>query len=152
MERLANTIASVGTVCSAPLRGYNPMPAAPINIIDFHGTIDDIIPMSPDSPGNLGAGPDMTTETTDGYYYHIKQDHLDSVMASMNCDLSSSSSYPTAMDGVDGWSCQIWSGCDQGKEVVSCNADYGHDYPFGDQRIEAIKIIWDFMKDHPKVQ
>ena len=126
------------------------MPASPVSIIDFHGTLDSVIPMSLDTPDILGPGPDSTTKNSDGYYYHIKQDHLDRLMASMNCE-PASSSYPTAMDGVDGWACVQWSGCDQDKEVVSCNASYGHDYPFGEQRIEAIKILWEFMKNHPKV-
>lgn len=149
MERLAATIASTGTVCSSPLRGYNPMPDSPVSIIDFHGLQDATIPFSPESPGNLGAGPDMTTQTTDGYYYHIKSDHLSNVMSSMNCN-DVSSVYPTPMDGVDMWSCQIWSGCDEGKEVVSCTANYGHDYPFPGQFIEGLKIMWHFMKSHPK--
>ena len=137
-------------MCSAPLRGFNPMPPAPVNIIDFHGTIDTVIPMSPDVPGVVGPGPDMTTETNDGYYYHIKLDHLTKVLTSMNCDLTSSV-YNTHMDGVEGWNCVQWSGCDQGKEVVHCNAVYGHDYPFSSQRIEGLKIMWDFMKTHSRV-
>ena len=48
------------------------------------------------------------------------------------------------------WSCQIWSGCDEGKEVVSCTANYGHDYPFSGQFVEGLKIMWDFMKTHSK--
>jgi len=149
MERLAATVASAGTVCSSPLRGYNPMPDSPVNIIDFHGLQDNVIPYSPESPGNLGEGPDMTTETNDGYYYHIKPDHLTKVLSSMNCN-NDSSVYPTSMDGVDMWSCQIWSGCDEGKEVVSCTANYGHDYPFSGQIVEGLKIMWDFMKTHSK--
>ena len=124
------------------------MPEAPISIIDFHGLLDTVIPISPDVPGNLGPGPDMTTEANDGYYYHIKMDHLTKVMASMNCG-ETSSVYPTHMDGVEGWSCHIWTGCDGGNEVVHCNADYNHDYPFNGQYVEGLKIIWDFMKSHP---
>ena len=52
------------------------MPDAPISIIDFHGTLDNVIPISPESPENLGEGPDMTTINTDGYYYHMKKPHL----------------------------------------------------------------------------
>ena len=59
--------------------------------------------------------------------------------------------YNTHMDGVEGWNCVQWSGCDQGKEVVHCNAVYGHDYPFSSQRIEGLKIMWDFMKTHSRV-
>ena len=69
-------IKTTSPVCSAPLRGFNPMPDTPISIIDFHGLLDSTIPPSPEAPDNLGPGPDMTTETWDGYYYHIKLDHL----------------------------------------------------------------------------
>ena len=102
MERLAATFASAGTgqplypwwrvcikttspVCSAPLRGFNPMPDTPISIIDFHGLLDSTIPPSPEAPDNLGPGPDMTTETWDGYYYHIKLDHLAKVSHDLLC-------------------------------------------------------------------
>ena len=52
------------------------MPDSPMSIIDFHGLLDDVIPASPNSPENLGPGPDNTTKNVDGYYYHIKLDHL----------------------------------------------------------------------------
>ena len=35
-----------------------------------------MVPYSPEAPGNLGPGPDMTTEARDGHYYTIKRDHL----------------------------------------------------------------------------
>ena len=56
LERMTSTFASVGPVCSAPLRGFNPMPEFPISIIDFHGLQDSIIPMSPDAPADRGPG------------------------------------------------------------------------------------------------
>ena len=52
------------------------MPDAPMSIIDFHGLLDNVIPASPNSPENLGLGPDNTTKNIDGFYYHIKLDHL----------------------------------------------------------------------------
>ena len=42
-------------------------------------------------------------------------------------------------------------------QVVSCTGNYGHNYPFGDGNwtsekfIEASRIIWKFMKEHPKL-
>ena len=90
------------------------MPDSPISIIDFHGLLDSTIPISPDGPDNYGPGPDMTTETWDGYYYHIKMDHLLKVTSAMNCG-PETQVYPTHMDGVDGWVCQLWTGCDEGK-------------------------------------
>ena len=67
IESLSSTAASIGPVSGSPLRGFNPMPSSPINIIDFHGLHDTVIPYSPDQPGNLGAGPDGTTEAEDGW-------------------------------------------------------------------------------------
>jgi len=149
LESLSSTLASVGPVCSSPNRGFNPMPDSPINIIDMHGLNDRTIPYSPDGPDNLGAGPDGTTEASDGFYYHIKMDHLMAIMDSMNCNLEPQS-YPTHMDGVHGWTCSLWTGCDEGKEVVHCHGEYTHDYPFHNRYIEGIIILWDFMKSHSK--
>jgi len=149
LESFSGALASVGPVCGAPLRGFNPMPEYPINIIDMHGINDRTIPYSPDRPGNLGAGPDGTVEATDGWYYHIKMDHLKAIMATMNCD-PEPQPYPTHMDGVHGWSCSQWAGCDEGKEVVHCHGEYGHGYPFYNRNLEGIMILWDFMKKHPK--
>jgi len=142
-------IASIGTVASSPERGFNPVPESPVSIIDFHGFADGVIPMGPDAPDNLGPGPDDTTENSDGYYYHNKEGHLKKVMSSMNCD-EASTEYPTHMDGVEGWTCERWGGCDGGHEVVFCKGDQGHDYPFWPDYVEGLKIMWDFMKSHPK--
>jgi hypothetical protein len=38
--------------------------------------------------------------------------------------------------------------CLGGAEVVSCIGDYDHYYPFGDARVEATKMLWQFMKAH----
>ena len=106
---------------------------------------------SPDGPDNLGAGPDGTTIANDGFYYHIKMEHLMKVMTSMNCDMDAKT-YPTHMDGVHGWTCSQWTGCDENKEVVHCHGEYTHDYPFNNRYIEGIIILWDFMKSHPRTE
>ena len=86
----------------------------------------------------------------EGFYYHIKESHLAKVRAAMGCE-ESSSVYPTHMDGVEGWACQRWGGCDGGNEVVSCTGDYGHNYPFFPLHyVDGLQIMWDFMKAHPK--
>ena len=61
--------------------------------------------------------------------------------------------YETPMDGVTGWDCKVWSGCEGGAEVVHCTADHSHDYPFGsgNQYIEGTRIIWQFMNTHQKI-
>ena len=40
-----------------------------------------------------------------------------------------------------------------GAEIVHCNGNYGHDYPFGneeDQYIGGSRILWNFMKSHKR--
>ena len=40
-----------------------------------------------------------------------------------------------------------------GVEIVHCNGNYGHDYPFGyeeDQYIGGTRILWNFMKSHKR--
>ena len=141
------SFASLGPVAASPLRGFASRPDSPVNIIDFHGLLDDVIPYSPEGPSNLGPGPDGTVISNDGYYYMDKMIYLTDLLTTMHCHLESSD-YTTDMDGVDGWNCVIWTGCDEGKEVVHCNANWGHMYPF-QGRVEAFRIIWQFMKDHP---
>ena len=151
LESFSETLASIGPVCSSPMRGFNPMPSSPVNIIDMHGINDHTIPYSPDRPGNLGAGPDGTVEAADGWYYHIKMDHLKAIMATMNCN-PEPQPYPTHMDGVHAWSCSKWGGCDEDKEVVHCHGEYDHGYPFYNRNLEGIMILWDFMKKHPRAE
>ena len=148
-DRMSGSLASVGPVCSSPLRGYNSMPDTPVNIIDIHGFEDDVIPYSPEYDTNLGEGEDDTVIANDGWFYHIKMRHLNDILNHMNCNLESTN-YPTHMDGVHGFNCQRWNGCDLGKEVVHCNGNWTHDYPFHNRYIEGINILWDFMKSHPQ--
>ena len=117
---------------------------------DIHGLMDTTIPYNPEGPDNLGAGPDGTVIASDGWYYHIKMIYLMEVLEHMNCNMTSQH-YPTHMDGSgNGWTCSQWTGCDQGKEVVHCNGNWGHDYPFNQRYIEGIIVLWDFMKTHRK--
>ena len=94
-------------------------------------------------------GPDNTTLSVDGFYYHRKLDHLERITRWMNCD-PSPAPYHTHMDGEEGWACQagdifctnksefvntlhsgckvltlaqVWGGCDGGNEVVQCQAE-----------------------------
>ena len=124
------------------------MPDSPISIIDFHGFNDTTIPASPDVEGVLGPGPDNTTQTHDGYYYHIKAHHLARVRAAMNCE-EDSAIYPTHMDGEEGWACEVWTGCDQGAEVVHCTGSFASRFPWGGA-VDGYQIIWDFMKSHSR--
>ena len=75
--------------------------------------------------------------------------HLNNILSFMNCNMESED-YPTHMDGSHGFKCDLWTGCDQGKEVVQCNGNWTHDYPFHNRYIEGVMILWDFMKAHPQ--
>ena len=147
LPALSASLASLAPVAASPLRGFSSLPDSPVNIIDFHGLQDDVIPYSAEGPSNLEPGPDGTVISNDGYYYMDKMTYLTDLLTTMNCNLQSSD-YRTDMDGEEGWGCVIWTGCDQEKEVVHCKANWGHMYPF-QGRVEAFRIIWQFMKDHP---
>ena len=148
LASLSASLASVAPVAGSPLRGFDPLPDSPVNIIDFHGYIDDTVPYSAEAPGNLGAGPDNTVTSNGGYYFVEKPTHLTNLVTGMNCN-TDSDVYSTEMDGQAGWGCVVWRGCDEGKEVVHCSGYYGHYYPFWGS-IEGFNIIWKFMKNHKK--
>ena len=76
--------------------------------------------------------------------------YLTDLLSAMSCSLESSV-YQTEMDGEEGWSCVIWTGCDGGKEVVHCNGAWAHMYPF-QGRLQGFRIMWRFMKDHSLTQ
>ena len=89
-------------------------------------------------------GPDGTVIANDGWYYHIKMEYLTEVIKHMNCD-PASSVYPTHMDGVEGWACRLWAGCEGGHQVVHCNGYFGARHPFQGS-VDGYQIIWDFME------
>ena len=93
-------------------------------------------------------GPDNTTLSVDGFYYHRKLDHLERITRWMNCD-PSPAPYHTHMDGEEGWACEVWTGCDQGAEVVHCTGSFASRFPWGGA-VDGYQIIWDFMKSHSR--
>ena len=145
LASLSASLASVAPVAGSPLRGFSPRPDSPVNIIDFHGYLDETVPYSADAPGNLGQGPDSTVISAAGYYFLEKPAHIKDLVSSMNCD-PESSDYKTEMEG---WGCVVWAGCDGDKEVVHCSGYYGHFYPWWGA-VEGFNIIWQFMKNHPR--
>ena len=150
---LNDIIASISTNAASPLIGFGDVPLGPsISLINFHGLLDATIPYDVDSVGSQGYGPFNSVTSSDLYYYEQNLDTINKWANELSC--FSQSKYPTAMDGVDDWSCIIWSDCAIGdKEVVHCTGMYGHDYPFSGETpsyVGGIKIMWDFMKAHPK--
>ena len=63
-------------------------------------------------------GPANSTISRDYYYYEQKPLTLARFVSEYEC--ASYSEYPTPMDGVNGWSCNIWSECSNGAEIVEC--------------------------------
>merc|ERR1712037_92453 len=123
------------------------VPSRPLSVIDFHGLGDRTIPYS--LPTSEGSGPDDTIISFDGYFYYDKPRVISSWAEAFDCDPAQE--WPTYMDGVKNFTCVIHTGCMDGGEIVHCHARYGHDYPFGpDRYIESSRIMWDFMKAHPK--
>jgi len=144
-----DVFATFGPVAGAPNLGYLNAPSGPISMIDLHGTEDDTIPYNINSPECVGEGPHGTLIAFDGFYYYPKATVIETYVSALEC--LPGVPWPTFMDGVQGFACTMYTDCRGGGEVVSCSAQYGHDYPFGpDRYIESARLMWSFMKAHPK--
>ena len=149
-SRLNDLIATIAPNAASPMIGFGDVPLdPPISVIDFHGTLDGIIPYSVDSIGSYGSGPHDSVISFDYYYYEQKPDTFSKWANALGCQ--NFDDYPTTMDGINGWSCKIWSNCLQETEIVHCNGLYNHNYPFAAQEyIGGTRIMWEFMKTHRK--
>ena len=110
-----------------------------------------IIPYDLDSVFSRGEGPHDSLIAYFYFYHEQKPNTIAKWAGELGC--GEGESYPTEMDGIDGWSCNIWPRCKGGTEVVHCSGIYGHWYPFGGQdppHIGGTRIMWDFMKRHRK--
>jgi poly(3-hydroxybutyrate) depolymerase len=152
-SRLSDVVASIAPVAGSPLIGFGDVPTGqPISLIDFHGLLDSVIPYDAESVFSNGLGPEDSVITSGLYYYEQKPDTIAKWVKELGCE-AEAHAYPTDMDGVDRWSCQLWNGCAGGTEVVQCNGIYGHTYPFSGEnppKIGGTRIMWDFMKNHRK--
>ena len=152
-SRLNDILASIAPNAGCPILGFGDVPLdPPVSLIDFHGLEDGLAPYDVDSPASLGPGPHDSLITPGYFYYEQNPEVMAKWVDALECN-NSSSAYPTDMDGIDGWSCVVWSDCVDGKEVVHCNGLYGHDYPFRDDNpkyIGGFRILWNFMKSHRK--
>ena len=141
--------ASFGIVSGVPFLGFGPLPKYQTPIIDFHGVLDDVIPYSVDSAeGSYGQGPDGVVSTVisyDGMYYYEKPAYFKYLVTGFGC--GDDEEYQTPMDGVDGWEC-IENKCDNDTAVVACKGDYGHQYPFDQDVLQATRIMWSFMSNY----
>ena len=86
-----------------------------------------------------GQGPHNSITSWDGYYYPEKPAFITSYADALGC--GPSETYPTPMDGVDNWNWVIRSGCNGGGEIVHCNANYGHDYPFSQRFSKTFEFL-----------
>ena len=89
------------------------------------------------------------------WYSYVEQKPGTNEKWALELGCSENSAYPTHMDGVDGWACDIWTGCLNGAELVHCTGDYYHEVPFGDEdppHIDGTQIMWDFMKRQHRSQ
>lgn len=145
IPQMSNVVASYGPVSGSPLLGFNDFPPNPVNIIDFHGVNDGTVPYMSVGPNDIG--PSNTVISWDGFYYHQKPIMLAEIRDWMLCN-PEPEPWATDMDGTEGWKCLLWSGCQGGKEVVSCTGDHDHDYPFNFDYEAGLKIMWNFMKTH----
>ncbi|XP_023341932.1 uncharacterized protein LOC111711737 isoform X2 [Eurytemora carolleeae] len=148
IAKLSDIFASIAPVAASPLLGYGDLPGSPLSIIDLHGTRDTVVPNTLTQA--LGLGPyDSLVSSNDGFYYEKKSSTIKYVDG-FNCT-SISSPWKTDMDGVKDWSCDLWTVCIGGMEIVNCTGSFGHNYPFGaGKHTQAARIIWNFMKTHEK--
>ena len=135
-------------------------------MIDFHGRDDWTVPLQYDhSPGEGPIGDVRTIMSWDGLYYYYKPEYMDFIADAYKC--SAWESWPTSMDGVNGWRCLVRQQCQGGVQVnfvgfvpylftfplqiVSCTGDHGHVYPFNesDHPEEAARILWEFFAANP---
>jgi len=140
--------ASVAVVSGSPLLGFGPLPKSQVPIIDFHGLQDDVIPHSIEF--GAGKGPDGVVGTImslDGLYYYDKAKYFDYLANGFGCNVETD--YSTEMDGIEGWSCKARH-CWRGMGLVSCTGDYGHGYPFAWDKLQGVRIIWEFMEGFVK--
>ena len=81
----------------------------PISLIDFQGILDNVIPYDANSPFGLGEGPHKSAVSNDYYYYEQKQDVLQKWATEYACTIDEE--YPTPMDEINGFTCNLWSDC-----------------------------------------
>ena len=96
-------------------------------------------------------GPANSTISRYYYYYEQKPLTLARFVDAYGC--ATYEEYPTPMDGINGWACNLWSECSNEAEIVGCTGIHGHWYPFGNEDppyIGGTRILWDFMKRHRK--
>jgi len=148
-SRLSDILASIAPVAGSPLIGFGEVPVNAVSLIDLHGVNDDTIPY--DHAHAEGTGPHNSVISWDGYYYEPKHQTIRAWQNEKGC-VEEPQAWPTSMDGVTQFTCRQWDGCNGGTQVVACTGSHGHDYPFGEvhQYIEGTRILWHFMKNHPR--
>ena len=71
-----------------------------------------IIPYELDSVFSRGEGPHDSLIAYFYFYHEQKPDTIAKWVNELGCGVQET--YPTEMDGIDGWSCKIWPGCQGG--------------------------------------
>ena len=151
--KLSDIVASIAPNAASPLIGFGDVPKdMPISLIDFQGILDNVIPYDANSLFGLGEGPHNSAVSNDYYYYEQKPDVLEKWATEYACTIDEE--YPTPMDEINGFTCNLWSDCLAGAEIVHCTGLHGHDYPFANEDppyIGGTRILWNFMKTHKKL-
>ena len=74
--------------------------------------IHSIIPYDLDSVFSRGEGPHNSLIAYFYFYHEQKPNTIAKWVNELGCGVQET--YPTEMDGIDGWSCKIWPGCQGG--------------------------------------
>lgn len=135
-------LASINPVVGSSLVGYGTPPDVEINfsIVDLHATDDDVIPHDVSSDYSYGTGPHDSVISWDGYYYDQKKNLLASWAEQMECGEEQDYNGHSSLRCVE-------RSCKNGKAILSCLGEFGHDYP---PRGVGEEIAYEFMKNHPR--
>lgn len=136
MSRLAPRFGGVVPVEGAPLLGFLQMPAAPIALLDVHGTQDGIIPANRSGPippqSGVGPGPHGSVISNDGFYYTTQQTISQTWAAGPNHCSGPKRFVQTPWSGANDSNFSCWAphgACEHGA-LLRCTHSGGHIWPF----------------------
>ena len=99
----------------------------------MHGTQDDNIPYDLNSPDCVGEGPHGTIIAFDGFYYYPKATVIETYVSALEC--LPGVPWPTFMDGVQGFSCTIYTG-------LTCHPSFGEFHLSHFVQTAVVEVRW----------
>jgi polyhydroxybutyrate depolymerase len=123
---LVAAIAPVASVIGVPMDECTPGAAVPV--MHVHGTSDFLVPYD----GN--------------FFYPSVQATVEHWVTTNGCDDT-----PAVTLDASRTTCETWSGCRDGSEVVLCTIEGGgHEWPPESSGLSTTDAIWDFLSRHTR--